>query len=792
MRRQIEVLAPAGSVDCLKAAVSNGADAIYLGGELYGARAYAGNFSREELCEGMDYAHLFGKKVFLTINTLMKDSELEKLPEFLLPFYEQGLDAVIVQDLGAVSLIRQRFPDLEIHASTQMTITGIYGARLAKRMGIKRVVPARELSLKEIQAIKEDTGLDLECFVHGALCYCYSGQCFMSSMLGGRSGNRGRCAGTCRLPFSLEEGNGKSDPYPLSLKDLCTIASLPEILNHGVDSLKIEGRMKGPRYVGEVTRIYRKYVDLYLSGAPYQVEKEDEKILKELFHRGGFTDGYYRQYHGKQMMSMKRPDHQGLLVGRIEKLEKGKIKFHAKEEICKGDVLQIRISADEKIDLTSPSSWKEGDLVTLNGQRMKKLRRGMELSRMWNAKMTERIDQKLKEKMKENLKGKIILKKDQCVKLFINSGEDQVSVFGPVIEGAKKQGAAVDEVQRLLLKTGETHYQFEQLDVCLENGLFVPGSVLKKIRREAFAAMDQKKIMKYRREVKETPKNALNFNPICDKMPERVPMLTVSLETLDLLGTVLDVSEIKKIYLSWMELKKQQDLQCFLKRVKDAGRQCYVALPQIARKGQMEELREYKDLLFSNQVDGFLVRSIEEFSWLVEEGYSKEVLIDYMLYAYNRRSAAEYQKLFRGSVRMTYPAELHRKELTQLGLQDGDLFFYGFQPLMVSAQCVKNNLRGCDQKDGWMTLKDRYQKKFYVHNRCCDCVNEIYNGTPIWLGKEEDFRKDLNPLTYRFHFTKESSEEVQKILHAAKAVQKGERTSPICDFTKGHLTRGIL
>lgn len=792
MKRQIEVLAPAGSMDCLKAAVLNGADAVYLGGDMYGARAYAGNFHREELCAAIDYAHLFGKKVFLTVNTLMKDSEITKLPEFLLPYYEQGLDAVIVQDIGAISLIQEYFPDLEIHASTQMTITGIYGARLAARMGVKRVVPARELSLKEIQAIKEDTGLDMECFVHGALCYCYSGQCFMSSMLGGRSGNRGRCAGTCRLPFSLKEKKSSLHPYPLSLKDLCTIEHLPSILDHGVDSLKIEGRMKGPRYVGEVTRIYRKYVDLYLSGNPYEVEKEDYKVLMELFNRGGFTDGYYDQYHGKQMMSMKRPDHQGLFVGKIEEIQKGKIKFHTREALSKGDILQIRISKEEKIELTCPSSWQSGSLVALNGQKMRKLHQGMELYRTFNATMTERIDKELKSKMKENLKGKIILKKDDCVKLIIKSGKDQVSVLGPVIEKAKKQGAEVDEVRRQLSKTGETHYQFEELDVLMEKELFVPGSVLKKLRRDAFDAMDQKKILKHRRTASRHQSTVSKTPCLYEDDVREMPVLAVSLEDLTLLDTVLDVPEVKKIYVAWMELKKEKNPEKLLKKVKDSNKQCYLMLPQITRGTQMEEMKNRKDLLFSNWIDGFLIRNLEQFSWLLEEGCRKELVADYMLYGYNKKAVSEYQRLFCGKVTMTYPAELNRKEMEQLNLKAGELFFYGYQPLMVSAQCVKNNLCGCDHRDGWLTLKDRYQEEFYVHNRCCDCVNEIYNGKPIWLGKEEDFLKDLKPSVYRLHFTKETSEEVLKILHAAKAVQKGEKTSPVHDFTKGHLGRGIL
>ena len=584
--RPIEVLAPAGSMECLKAAILNGADAVYLGGEMFGARAYAGNFNKEELLEAIDYVHLYGKRLFLTVNTLMKEEELPLLPGFLKQFYEQGLDAVIVQDLGAVSVIREHFPDLEIHASTQMTITGVYGARLAKKMGAKRVVPARELSLEEIKEIKDDTGLDMECFVHGALCYCYSGQCFMSSMLGGRSGNRGRCAGTCRLPFYLDGAKNTKNAYPLSLKDLCTIEHLPEILDHGVDSLKIEGRMKGPRYVGEVTRIYRKYVDLYLSDKPYKVEDEDMKILMEVFNRGGFTGGYYKEYHGKDMMSMKRPDHQGLFVGKISKLMKGKISFTAREDIHKGDVLQIRISPEEKVELTSPSDFRSGSKVVLNGQKMKKLHEGMEIKRTLNHPMIERIDEGLKQKKKENLKGKIIIKKDQCAKLILKAGDDFVEVSGPVIEEAQKNGATMQDVEKLLKKTGQTHYQFETLEVELGENLFVPGSVLKKLRKEAFAQMDQAKILKYRRNYEEPKRETENLD-----FPEEGGRKTaVSLESFEHLDIICKNESVDKIYLSWIELKGQKDPSAVTAKVKAAGKRCYIMLPQIARKRQMREL----------------------------------------------------------------------------------------------------------------------------------------------------------------------------------------------------------
>lgn len=789
--RPIEVLAPAGSMECLKAAILNGADAVYLGGEMFGARAYAGNFKKEELLEAIDYVHLYGKKLFLTVNTLMKEEELPLLPVFLKPFYEQGLDAVIVQDLGAVALIRKHFPKLEIHASTQMTITGVHGARIAKKMGAKRVVPARELSLEEIKEIKDDTGLDMECFVHGALCYCYSGQCFMSSMLGGRSGNRGRCAGTCRLPFYLDGEKNTKNAYPLSLKDLCTIEHLPEILEHGVDSLKIEGRMKGPRYVGEVTRIYRKYVDLYLSGKPYKVEPQDLKILMEVFNRGGFTGGYYKEYHGKDMMSMKRPDHQGLLVGKISKLMKGKISFTTKEDIHKGDVLQIRINPEEKVELTSPSEFKAGSNVILNGQKMKKLHEGMEIKRTLNHPMIERIDEELKQKKKENLKGKIIIRKDECVKLILKDGEDYVETYGPVIEEAQKNGASSEDVEKLLKKTGQTHYTFEELAVDLGEKLFVPGSVLKKLRKEAFAQMDQIKTLKYRRIYEAPEEDKEIFNAYKQQQDHKV-LIAVSMENLENLNLVIEDQDVDKIYLSWMELKREREPKAILNKIKAKKKQCYLMLPQIARERQMSELKNHKTLLFADELDGLIVRNLEEFSWLIEEGYQKELIADYMLYGYNKEAVKEYQRLSPTKIRMTYPSELNKKEMEELELFDADLFIYGYQPLMVSAQCVKNNLRGCDKTPSCLTLKDRYNADFFVHTSCSDCVNEIYNGKPLWIGNEAGIMRALHPSVIRFHITKENTAQIKEILNAAKSIKKGEKTSLATEYTKGHLKRGVL
>ena len=261
MNRVVEILAPAGSMECLQAAIAAGADAVYLGGTRFGARAYAQNLSEEDMVQAIEYVHIHRRKIYMTVNTLLKDREMEELYAYLLPYYRAGLDGVIVQDIGVVKYIREHFPEMPVHASTQMTITNTLGADHLKQYGITRVVPARELSLGEIRDMKRQTGLEMECFVHGALCYCYSGQCLLSSMIGGRSGNRGQCAQPCRLPYQID---GKKPADLMSLKDLCTIDILPELIDAGVDSFKIEGRMKQPEYVYTVVRMYRKYADHYL------------------------------------------------------------------------------------------------------------------------------------------------------------------------------------------------------------------------------------------------------------------------------------------------------------------------------------------------------------------------------------------------------------------------------------------------------------------------------------------------------------------------------------------------
>ena len=332
----IDLLSPVGDFECLKAAVQNGADSVYFGANLFSARAFANNFDLEELQKAIEYAKIRGVKTNLTLNTLIKDDEFEDAINLATKAYEFGIDAIIVQDLGLAKKLIEIFPDLPIHGSTQMSIHNLNGALELQNLGFKRVVLARELSSSEIEYICKNTDIEIECFVHGALCISYSGQCLFSSMIGGRSGNRGKCAQGCRLPYELLENDKKIDSgYLLSPRDLCALDYIPFFIQAGVKCLKIEGRMKSPQYVATVTRIYRKYIDLALSDRPYVVDNNDRKDLMQVFNRGMSSSGHLENEPNKNLVFKEKPNNMGLFLGIVQKYNanKGYITLKLKENI---------------------------------------------------------------------------------------------------------------------------------------------------------------------------------------------------------------------------------------------------------------------------------------------------------------------------------------------------------------------------------------------------------------------------------------------------------------------------
>lgn len=733
--RQVEVLAPAGSFESMKAAIAAGADAVYIGGSRFGARAYADNLDEERMLTAIDYAHLHGVSLYMTVNTLVKEKELDSLFEYLNPYYMRGLDAVIVQDLGVFSYIRKSFPDLPIHVSTQMTITGAYGAELLKKMGASRVVPARELSLEEIRRIHENVDIEIESFVHGALCYCYSGQCLLSSFIGGRSGNRGRCAQPCRLPYDVRRDGHSIQPrdqrYVMSLKDLCVLDILPDLLDAGIYSLKIEGRMKSPRYTSGVVSIYRKYVDLYEKRGRkgYKVDPGDKKILLDLFDRGGLTDGYYKQHNNRDMVALKEKP-----------------------------------------------AFRQG-----------------------NQELFDYLDETyVNAEIKEKITGKLVAKEGEKIRLFLglcntpDQEEIRAEVEGPVVLTAQNQPMTEEKLRKQIQKTGSTPFEFQNLDVEVEGNGFLPVQALNELRRNGLERLTDAILSKYQRSsgFHETASQDFGGPGFAMQKESGVRKLHVLLSVPATLPAALAQKEVSEIQIesdgfppkTW----KQTADACH-----DAGKRCVLAMPVIFRTEAEVYFNTWNEMLSEAGFDGILIRSLEEINYLKTHSVDVPLYGDHNLYCFNGRAAEKFKEL--GLKRLTLPLELNSQELEQLGCEGFELAAYGYLPVMVSAQCIQKTAEGCTHKPGILKMKDRTGKEMTVQNHCAFCYNTIYNPSPLSLLGQEKLVDRLGPDALRLIFTQETKETVETVIRAyADSFLYGKCVeSPVKDFTRGHFKRGV-
>lgn len=798
MKGKIEILAPAGNMDCLKAAVAAGADAIYVGGSMFGARAYANNFSEEELLEAIDYVHLHGRKLFMTVNTLLKEYELEeKLYAYLLPYYKRGLDAIIVQDVGVLRFARTHFPDLPIHASTQMTITGIDGAKFMEEQGVQRVVTSRELSMKEVQQIAEHTNVEIESFVHGALCYCYSGQCLFSSFLGGRSGNRGQCAQPCRLLYQAQ-GEKKSQ-YLLSLKDICTLEYIPEMDMAGIYSFKIEGRMKKPEYVAGVVSMYRKYVDLHLSGKKYKVEEQDKILLMDLYNRGGFHTGYYHTRNGREMISLERPNHAGVPAVKVLKKQGNKVTVKALVPLGAQDVIELPVrKGKEKADFyTCRENVTQGKEFTMSVFEDTPFQKGM----IWNRTRNESLIQNLHKtyvdgKIKEKIRGNLILSSGDYATFKISHGDMEVTVQGDLVQEALNQPIDKERVIKQMKKTGNTEFEFEELDVQILGNVFLPMQSLNELRRKGLELLQKKMTEAYwRAESVSEKKDQWKHSErrIVNAQNEKKGIFTVSAQTLEQLQVLTEVDMIQRIYADcsafpqiWKETEKQKpEYEEIIRRAHENGKEIYFIMPYIFREHTRRQYETAYDCIFHAPWDGVLVRNYESYQFLRKHQYEKTILTDYNMYQFNSEAKAFWQE--QGVHAFTVPLELTRKEMKHLDVSNGEIIVYGHLPLMVSAGCIQKTLGHCRNISGMTTITDRYHKDFVVKNECDYCYNVIYNQVPLYLGDKIQEVYELNPESCRLMFTTEDEKETRKVL------QNFEKEKPMEEgtFTRGHWKNGI-
>lgn len=698
--RDFELLAPAGNINIFKAVIEAGADAVYVGGSMFGARAYANNFDEEELLYAIDYAHLKGVKVYLTVNTLLKNDEIEKLYDYLLPFYERGLDAVLVQDLGALKLIHDRFPDLAIHTSTQMTVTGIDGVGFLKQFGVQRVVMAREVSLAEMKEIHEKCGMEIEAFVHGALCYSYSGQCLFSSMLGGRSGNRGRCAQPCRLPYCV--GN-KKDTYILSLKDMCGIKDLQKLKESGVYSLKIEGRMKQAGYASGVVAYYRRYID-----SMKEVSDKDYKNIAGLGNRCGFTDKYYFEHNGTDMVTFEKPNF-------------------------------VSDASDE-----------------------------------------------LPQFSKIKIQGKLTLKEAEPGALTVSCGGYRFTSYMDPVSHALKAPAERKNVAERISKTGDTPFEFENIDITMDNDIFVPNGALNKLRREAIEGLQNEILAQYRRTVSES--YGRENKKTSEIKPSGDPKVIASVRDGKQLYRLLEYDNISEIYIDSSKYGRRDFVKEFnddVFCVNNAEKKAYLALPVIFRRSTRDYFETISDQLKKIDFEGFIVRNYEEFFWVKTRFAGKKIVTDHNMYTYNDMAKSMF--FDNGADADTMPLELNQKEINRRNNKGSQMIIYGYYPLMVSAQCVHKNSYKCDRTPQITYLKDRYNKIFPVWNNCSECYNIIYNSCPTVLFNNIQKIKNAGIDALRLDFTFEKPEEIDTVMAAFES----NSADGIKEYTNGHFKRGV-
>lgn len=799
MKKEIELLAPAGNWESFLGAVENGADAVYLGSKYFSARQNAGNFDRELLMEALKYARVRGVKVYLALNTLILDNELEEALKVALDAYLSGIDGIIVQDLGLARMLRKYIPELDIHASTQMTVYNKEGVKVLEELGFKRVVLARELSIQEISDISNNSSIETEIFIHGALCVSYSGQCLMSSLIGGRSGNRGRCAQPCRLPYEMASGDLDSQAkikrgYLLSPKDLSSITLLGEILKSGAASLKIEGRMKQPEYVATVVRIYRKYIDLYsnsqFSKISEQEKENDVKELMQAFNRGGFSEGYLKGKTGSDMMCYEKPKNWGIHIGNVISFNKesSSIKMKMNEDLSIGDGIEV-LNGEEinpgtvvtyiKTEDGKKNFARKGDIAYI-GDIKGNIPKGGKVYRTSSKALNMRAAETFSGKTsirKVMIEGVISIRQNSPVVLRISDGKNSIEVISEKMpEIALNRPIARERVEEQLYKTGNAPFKFRRLDVELEEGLTVPVSEINNLRRKALdelynikAAVDTKKRSE---SVGEWGKCLFDFpgNSRKEKNNVKISIYIYSWNK-KYQNNALFKADI--IYIPFKELLNQENLRYF-DELKQKGCSIYAALPAITR-GNYDKLIKSKlpGIIKSGIIDGILLGNIGQLKY-VKDAPGIKLRCDHSFNIFNSATLAQLHGLGVDGAVLSPELNLeHLKEMAKDSYMDKEVIVYGRLPVMVSEYCPvgcvvgkKESGKECKQSpcEGRYDLKDRIGARFPVLCDRIDCRSTILSSDRLSIPECVGELKIIGIETFRFNIWDESNDDIDKLI----------------------------
>ena len=650
------------------------------------------------------------------------------------------------------------------------------GAKFLEQEGAARIVPSsKNFPLNEIRKIHQDTNLEIECFVHGALCYCYSGQCLLSSMIGGRSGNRGQCAQPCRLPYTAD---GKQKYY-LSLKDICTLELIPDLIEAGIDSFKIEGRMKKPEYVAGVTSMYRKYVDLYLRNGRdhFSVSDQDREMLMDLYNRGNSHTGYYLRQNGRDMLALDRPNHAGVAAVRVTAQSGREISGVAMTQLHAQDVLEI---AGGKNNYTFGKDVKKGETVHFLVPKKMNFPQGTVFHRIRNQQLIERLDHDyINGKLREKIYGFLSLTIGQKGFFTVCKGNRSFTAYTEVpVQAAANRPLEEERLRTQLMKTGETPFEFETLELQIDPGSFLPMKELNRLRRYALDGLEEAIADSFCRDLlsqstlHESGQNLpdstdmvladshgaaspLKVFRFCLSQPDYpdFPLLVETEEQWNAItGFILsgqDHGKIQRLYPDF-RLCTTSSFDRNLKALQNRQIEICPAFPYIFREKAVALFKKLYPKLSLLPVNGILIRNYESYQFLKEHGFDKKIILDHNLYIFNQSSRAFWVQ--HGVSEMTAPLELNARELGNLGLTNMELPVYGYLPVMISAQCIQNTVRGCTHTAGLMTLSDRKGLSLQVKNFCDLCYNVIYDPSPLCLLEFYAEIQELAPLRSRLQF----------------------------------------
>ena len=798
-----ELLAPVGSMESLHGAVANGANAVYLGGKLFNARHFANNFDNEEIKEVIKYAHLNNVRVYITINILIDNKEMERALDYIRFLYEEDVDAIIIQDLGLARNVKALFPNLDLHASTQMTINNLEGVELLEEIGFKRVVLARETPLEEIKRIRKWSSMELEGFIHGALCVSYSGQCIMSSVIGGRSGNRGKCAQPCRMPYSIMDKKGEllddwQELHLLSPKDLNTLDYIDEIIGAGINSLKIEGRMKRPEYVATIVETYRGIID-----NKEKATKEQKQDVEQIFNRG-FTKGVGLGDFGRDFITMDRPDNRGTVLGRVVNANRDSVFILLEQDLQKYDGIEFGLVNGKNKGMKSPKDGKKGEMVEI--KKIGNIRTNSTAYKSSSIDLLKKAQASYKEEVNiYPIDMDINIHIGEKPSLTILYKDYQVTNHADfIVETAKNKGLAEDKVEDQLSKLGDTQFSLNNLKINLDENSFLPLSVLNELRREGCELLSKLlenshgRIKFDNKEYIAKKKEVLSFAKH-EKTMDR--LLSIKIDSIKQIDD-LDLNKLDRIYLPLTE-----DLSEAVELLKEKEVEVFITTPKIIYGEGIEMLRERLDPI-KTMIDGISVENIGTLNF-IKQNYDLKIHADIGLNIFNSYSVDFFKGL--GVESMTLSPELNLtqiKEIEKLAGGNLEAIVYGYLPVMTTKTCPMALVKGCKDDSGCdhcnfahgYGLNDRMDKTFHMSRG--EGFTTIYNSVPLMVLDSMDQIYSVGVGMGRLDFTIETenikeiqvaySRYISNVWNEKEARDFIEMIKDTTEITKGHFFRGVL